>query len=99
MAFCPPTRLGRSRIPDSDPLDRLARVGRYEDDPQAHRRDDDELFERARAANGTRGLEATVHRAFEEVLALDARRRAVEQLLSLDGLDLDRPDVLARAWR
>lgn len=60
---------------------------------------DDELFEHARAVLGTRGLKATVQRAFEEVLALEARRRAIEQLRQMDGLDLDQPDVMAGAWR
>ena len=60
---------------------------------------DEELFEQARAALGTRGLKATVHRAFEEVLALHARRRAIQQLQEMAGLDLDRPDVMATAWR
>jgi Arc/MetJ family transcription regulator len=60
---------------------------------------DEALFRRAREVLGTRGLKATVHRAFEEVLAADARRRAVRQLRELDGLDLDRPDVMAGAWR
>jgi Arc/MetJ family transcription regulator len=60
---------------------------------------DEALFERAREILGTRGLKATVQRAFEEVLALHARRRALQQLQTMDGLDLDRPDVMADAWR
>lgn len=60
---------------------------------------DEELFERTKHVLGTRGLKATVQRAFEEVLALDARRRTIQQLQEMDGLDLDRPEVLADAWR
>lgn len=60
---------------------------------------DDELFEQVRGILGTRGLKATVRRAFEEVLALDARRRSIRQLQEMDGLDLDRPDVMDQAWR
>jgi Arc/MetJ family transcription regulator len=60
---------------------------------------DDDLFERARRVLGTRGLKATVRRAFEEVVALDARQRAIQQLQEMDGLDLDRPDVMSQAWR
>jgi Arc/MetJ family transcription regulator len=60
---------------------------------------DDDLLEQAQAILGTRGLKATVQRAFEEILALDARRRAIEQLQTMDGLDLDRPEVMADAWR
>jgi Arc/MetJ family transcription regulator len=60
---------------------------------------DEELFERTREVLGTRGLKSTVRRAFEEVLALDARRRAIRQLQEMDGLDLDKPEVMAEAWR
>lgn len=60
---------------------------------------DDDLFERTRAILGTRGLKATVQRAFEEVLAMEARRQAIEQLRGMEGLELDCPDVMAEAWR
>ncbi|MGH2351824.1 MAG: type II toxin-antitoxin system VapB family antitoxin [Chloroflexota bacterium] len=60
---------------------------------------DEALFQRARDVLGTHGLKATVQRAFEEVLAADARRRALRQLQEMDGLDLDRPTVMADAWR
>ena len=60
---------------------------------------DDELYEQARQILGTRGLKATVQRAFEEVLARQARREMIQQLRELRGLDLDKPEVLAEAWR
>lgn len=60
---------------------------------------DEELFERARNLLGTHGLKATVQRAFEEVIALHARREVIRQLRAMDGLDLDRADVMAEAWR
>lgn len=60
---------------------------------------DDNLFEQARDVLGTRGLKATVQRAFEEVLALHARRQAIRQLQEMEGIDLDRPEVMAEAWR
>jgi Arc/MetJ family transcription regulator len=60
---------------------------------------DEALFERTREVLGTRGLKATVQRAFEEVLASDARRRAIAQLATMSGLDLDNPDVMTTAWR
>lgn len=60
---------------------------------------DEELFILTRDALGTQGLKATVQRAFEEVLAQQARVRALQQLRDMDGLDLDRPDILADAWR
>lgn len=60
---------------------------------------DEELFEQARRVLGTRGLKATVRRAFEQILALEARRQTIQQLQDMDGLDLDRPEVMAGAWR
>ena len=57
------------------------------------------LFEEARQILGTKGLKATVRRAFEEVVALQARREAIRQLETMDGLDLDKPDVMEKAWR
>jgi Arc/MetJ family transcription regulator len=60
---------------------------------------DEELFENTRQVLGTRGLKATVQRAFEEVLAAHARRRVIRQLQEMDGLDLDRPEIMADAWR
>ena len=60
---------------------------------------DKELVERAAAILGTRGLKATVHRALEEVVAGEARRRLVQRLRTMEGLDLDKPEVMARAWR
>ena len=60
---------------------------------------DERLFEQASRILGTRGLKVTVQRAFEEVLAVDARRRAIRQLADVDGLDLDRPHIIDDAWR
>jgi hypothetical protein len=60
---------------------------------------DEALFKSVREVLGTRGLKATVHRSFVEVLAADARRRAIRQLRDMEELDLDRPDVMAGAWR
>jgi Arc/MetJ family transcription regulator len=48
---------------------------------------------------GTRTLRATVDRAFDEVLARDAREKSIARLQSMDGLDLDKPEVMAKAWR
>ena len=59
---------------------------------------DDALVERAQEILGTRGLKATVDRALLEVIELDARR-AIAQLQIMDGLDLDRGNVMAEAWR
>jgi Arc/MetJ family transcription regulator len=60
---------------------------------------DEELYENTREILGTRGLKATVQRAFEEILALQARREAIRQLQTMDGLELDAPEIMAEAWR
>jgi Arc/MetJ family transcription regulator len=60
---------------------------------------DEQLVARAAAILGTRGLRATVQRALEEVVAGEARRRFARRLTSMDGLDLDDPELPRRAWR
>jgi hypothetical protein len=60
---------------------------------------DDEKLEAVRMLLGTRTLKETVDQAFDEVLALDRRRRA---LLSDRGVDLEPlsdPDARQAAWR
>ena len=60
---------------------------------------DEDLVQQAQAALGTRGLKATVDRALQEAIAVAARRRAIEQLRTMTGLELDNPEVMAGAWR
>lgn len=48
---------------------------------------------------GTKGLTETVNRSMREVVAMAARRRFVDRLRRMDGMDLDDPDVMAGAWR
>lgn len=59
---------------------------------------DDEKLDAVRALLGTATLKATVDSAFDEVLALDARRRA---LLAEHGVDvalLADPEARRAAW-
>jgi Arc/MetJ family transcription regulator len=60
---------------------------------------DEALVEQASAILGTRGLKATVQRALEEIVARELRMRFFEQLKTMDGLDLDKPEVMSQAWR
>jgi Arc/MetJ family transcription regulator len=60
---------------------------------------DDDLVDQAARILGTSGLKATVDRALREVIAREARERLIEQLKVMDGLDLDKPDVMEQAWR
>ena len=60
---------------------------------------DEAKFAEAKRLLGTRSLRETVDRSFDEVIARDAREKSIERLRTMDGLDLDKPDVMARAWR
>lgn len=60
---------------------------------------DEEKLERAKEELGTKGIRDTVEAALEEVLVAAARRRSIEQLRTMDGLDLDDPEVMKQAWR
>lgn len=48
---------------------------------------------------GTKGLSATVNQSMREVAAMAARRRFIERLRRMEGMDLDDPDVMSGAWR
>lgn len=60
---------------------------------------DDELLEEARRILETRTIKDTIEASFREVVRADARRREVEALAGMEGLDLADPDVMAGAWR
>lgn len=61
---------------------------------------DDKKIARARELLGTKGIRDTIDRALDEVLLLAARRRVVEQLRTMEGLD-ERVlrNVRKEAWR
>ncbi len=60
---------------------------------------DEKKLAAARRLLGTTGIKDTVERALDEVLAADRRLRAFERLRTMDGLELDDPEIMARAWR
>lgn len=60
---------------------------------------DEALAAEAGRALGTKGLTATVNGAMREVVALAARKRFVERLATMKGMDLDNPEVMSAAWR
>lgn len=60
---------------------------------------DQKKLARVRKVLGTKGIKETVERAFDEILAMQLRKQHVERLRTMDGLDLDAPEVMARAWR
>lgn len=58
----------------------------------------DEKLEAARKILGTRTLRDTIDRALDSVLAVQARRRLIERLERMEGLELNDPEVMASAW-
>jgi hypothetical protein len=60
----------------------------------------DAKIRKAQRVLGTKGIRDTIERALDEVIASNARARAVERLLRLEGIDRD---VLLKArheaWR
>jgi Arc/MetJ family transcription regulator len=60
---------------------------------------DEELLDKVRGILGTRTLKETVEEAFREIVRDRARREEVEALASMEGMDLDDPEVMAGAWR
>lgn len=60
---------------------------------------DDGLLEGAKQVLDADTIKATVNGALEEVVRLALRRRHVERLATMDGLELDDPAVMEGAWR
>ena len=59
---------------------------------------DDDKLTAVRALLGTRTLKATVDQAFDEVLALDQRRRALMAERGVDEALLADPEARRAAW-
>ncbi len=59
---------------------------------------DDEKLDAVRVLLGTRTLKATVDEAFDEVLALDRRRRALLEERGVAADTLADPDARRDAW-
>jgi Arc/MetJ family transcription regulator len=60
---------------------------------------DDRLAAEAGEALGTATLTDTVNEAMRLVVATAARRKFVERLATMRGLDLDDDAVMRKAWR
>ena len=60
---------------------------------------DDELLEEASAALGAATMKEAVNRSLESVVLAARWRRHGERLETMKGLDLDKPKVMAGAWR
>ena len=60
---------------------------------------DPELLDSAKDILGTTTIRETVDRALREVVRTKAIRDHLIQMHTLEGLDLDDPDVMGQAWR
>ena len=60
---------------------------------------DEDLLGEAQRILSTSSIRETVEEAFREVVRREARRRDVEALKSMEGMDLDKPEVMRKAWR
>lgn len=61
---------------------------------------DDKKIARVRKLLGTKGIRDTVEGALDEVIAIRARRRVIDQLRTMEGLDEDvLQNVRKEAWR
>lgn len=60
---------------------------------------DEELLREVRGILHTDTIKDTIDKAFREVVRQVARREEIEALAGMQGMDLDDPEVMARAWR
>ena len=60
---------------------------------------DDGLLDEAARVLGASTMKETVNRALAEVVSAARRRRHADRLAGMQGLDLNRPKVMSRAWR
>ncbi len=60
---------------------------------------DDELLEEASVVLGAATMKEAVNRSLESVVLAARRRRHGERLETMEGLDLDNPEIMAGAWR
>lgn len=60
---------------------------------------DDRLIDQVRDVLGTSSIKETIDGALREVMRGEARRREIEALSAMDGLDLADEQVMEKAWR
>ncbi len=59
---------------------------------------DDALFDRAVEVLGAKSPTEIVNLSLQELVAAALRRRHAQRLSNREGLDLDNPEVMHRAW-
>lgn len=60
---------------------------------------DEDRFKHARRLFGTTSIEQTIDTALREAVHDEARHQEVRALSKMDGLDLSKDGVTAKAWR
>ncbi len=60
---------------------------------------DDQLLDEATKVLGASTMKEAVNRSLEEVVLVARRRRHADRLSAMRDLDLDKPEVMAGAWR
>ena len=60
---------------------------------------DDDLLAEATEILDTGTVEETINHALAEAIRVRVLRRHILQLSTMEGLDLDNDEVMARAWR
>ena len=59
----------------------------------------EELLHEVQRVLSTTTIKDTIEEALREVLRAEARRKEIEALSAMRGLDLADPEVMSRAWR
>lgn len=60
---------------------------------------DEELLSQVRHILSTSTVRETIEEAFREVLRQKARQDEIQALSTMEGMDLDKPEIMAQAWR
>jgi Arc/MetJ family transcription regulator len=60
---------------------------------------DDELLQEASVVLGAATMKEAVNRSLESVVLAARRRRHGERLETMEGVDLDNPEIMTGAWR
>lgn len=59
---------------------------------------DDDVLAEVGEILGTAGITATIDEALRRVLVSEARQRMIHRLSTMEGIDLDKPEIMAGAW-
>lgn len=59
----------------------------------------EELLARAQRILATSTVRETVEKAFREVVRREAQRQEISALTTMEGMDLDDPTIMEKAWR